>query len=88
MSFCLEMALKLKKDWKKTIEEDLIAKNSSLKTFADWENCRREQENWKELLCINRPDLTKSISVDEPLYDTLLSLQVFNKRTIEAIKVC
>ena len=82
------MAVRLKKDWKKVVEEDLIAKSSSLKTYADWERCRKARDNWKELLCKNRPDLTKTISVDEPLYDKLLSLQVFNKRTLETMKVC
>jgi hypothetical protein len=80
------MAIKVtKKDWKAILEEELCAKSCPVRTYREWES--RRNADWKTLLIKNRPDLTRSMSNEVTFYDMLQSMNVFNKRTIESIKV-
>lgn len=74
-----------KKDWKVILEEDLCAKSCLITTYTAWEKNR--DQDWKNLLIKSRPELTKSMSNEVTFYDMLQSMNVFNKRTIESIKV-
>jgi hypothetical protein len=74
-----------RKDWRVDLEEELGTRSIRIKTYPEWEHNRKE--DWKNLLIKCRPDLTKSMSNEEAFYNELLSHRVFNKRTIESIKV-